>query len=117
MLHLENKLNKMFHMEHLEGDQMSKSIISNERKCLMCGVERGLHKHHIFFGTANRKKSEQDGCWCYLCQRHHNGSLAAVHANHNLDVYLKQLAQRKWQEVYNKTTDDFIKRYGRNYLD
>lgn len=93
-----------------------KSIISNERKCLICGREYGLHKHHIFYGTANRKKSEEDGCFCWLCAKHHNMSNYGVHSEKKLDIALKQHAQRLWQEHYNKTKEDFIARYGRSYL-
>lgn len=30
--------------------------------------------------------------------------------------WLKAIAQKAWQDHYNKTKDDFIRRYGRNYL-
>ena len=93
----------------------SKSIISNDRKCIVCDSTFNLHKHHIFEGTANRKKSEQDGCWCYLCSRHHNGSDAGVHYNKVFETDLKQKTQRLWEQKYG-TREDFIKRYGRSYL-
>lgn len=92
-----------------------KSLLSDERICLVCGTTQNLHKHHIF-GGANRRKSERDGCWCYLCAPHHNMSDMGVHFNKELDTRLKQRCQIKWQEVYNKSEDDFIKEYGRNYL-
>lgn len=92
-----------------------KSLLSDERICLVCGTTQNLHKHHIF-GGANRRKSERDGCWCYLCAPHHNMSDKGVHFNKELDTRLKQRCQIKWQEVYNKSEDDFIKEYGRNYL-
>lgn len=92
-----------------------KSLLSDERICLVCGTTQNLHKHHIF-GGANRRKSERDGCWCYLCAPHHNMSDKGVHFNKGLDTRLKQRCQIKWQEVYNKSEDDFIKEYGRNYL-
>lgn len=94
---------------------MKKSIVSNEPKCLICGTTNNLHRHHIFFGTANRKKSEKDGCWCYLCSRHHNGSENSVHYNHAMDRNLKKSTQRRWEAVYG-TREDFIKRYGKSYL-
>ena len=94
---------------------MSKSIISNERKCLICGTQERLHKHHIYFGTANRQKAEEDGAWCYLCYWHHNGSNSAVHYNRQLDLNLKRHAQRQWELIYG-TREEFIKRYGKSYL-
>lgn len=38
---------------------MSKSIMSNIKECFICGSIQNLNKHHIFFGTANRKLSEE----------------------------------------------------------
>lgn len=92
-----------------------KSIISNVKECLICGDTRYLNKHHIYEGTANRKKSEEYGCWCYLCQRHHNGSSAGVHYNRVLERHLKQSCQIRWEQRYG-TRDEFIKTFGRSYL-
>lgn len=94
---------------------MSKSIIANERRCVLCGTTYRLHKHHIYHGTANRRKSEQDGCWVYLCAAHHNMSAFSVHNNAELDRRLKQDCQKVWEQKYGKR-DAFIKRYGRSYL-
>lgn len=91
-----------------------KSIISNERECYVCKSTLNLHKHHIYFGNPNRKRSERYGCWVYLCGRHHNLSNEGVHFNKALDRELKQLAQERFQEVYPNV--NFIKVYGRNYL-
>lgn len=93
---------------------MSKSIISNERECLVCGTTLNLHRHHIFFGTANRKKSEKYGCWCYLCYYHHNGSNEGVHFNKSLDDGLKQMTQKRFMEVYPDL--DFLEIFGKNYI-
>ena len=92
---------------------MSKSIISNERECLVCKTTYNLHKHHVFEGTANRKKSEKYGCWCYLCAKHHNLSNEGVHYNKALDKKLKKYAQSKFEETYPEL--DFLKIFGRNY--
>lgn len=91
-----------------------RSIISNERECLVCGLTYNLHKHHIFYGTANRKLSEQYGCWCYLCARHHNMSNSGVHFDKGLDKNLKEFAQKKFNEVYPEL--DFKQIFGKNYL-
>ena len=91
-----------------------KSIIDNEKQCLVCGSIGGLHKHHIFYGTANRKLSEKYGCWCYLCGRHHNLSNVGVHSNRQLDINLKQFAQQKFNEVYPEL--DFREIFGKSYL-
>ena len=93
---------------------MSNSILSNERTCMVCGTTLNLHKHHIFFGTGKRKLSEQYGCWCYLCARHHNMSNEGVHFNKELDTKLKVLCQVEWQKQHPDL--DFIKIFGRNYI-
>ena len=93
---------------------MSKSIVSNERLCLVCSTTHNLHKHHIFFGSGKRMLSEKYGCWCYLCGIHHNLSNAGVHFNKALDTELKQMTQKKFIEVY--PDKDFLKIFGRNYL-
>ena len=95
---------------------MSKSLISNERKCFICDTTLGLHKHHIFFGTANRKPSEKYGCWVYLCGEHHNLSNAGVHFNRELDLVFKRECQKRWEKQFG-SREDFIKTFGRNYCE
>jgi hypothetical protein len=51
----------------------------------------------------------------YLCQDHHTGA-RGVHFNKKLDLELKKEAETKWLEYYAKSKDDFIKRYGKNYI-
>jgi len=94
---------------------MSRSIISNERQCLICHTTIGLHKHHIYGGFGNRKLSERYGCWCYLCGRHHNLSNEGVHFNKKFDDSLKRYCQKRWEEL-NGTTEDFIRVFGRSWL-
>lgn len=91
---------------------MSKSIISNARKCYVCGSEYDLEKHHCIFGTANRSKADSDGLWVYLCHRDHQ-------AVHNQDIWEKKALQEIAQTKYEEKTgsrEDFIKRYGKSYL-
>lgn len=89
-----------------------KSIIQTEQKCYVCETTQGLHKHHIF-GASNRKHSERFGLTVFLCPMHHNMSDYGVHFNKELDTHLKQLAQLKFEETYNKS---FLEVFGRNYL-
>lgn len=91
------------------------SILQNKKQCYVCETTLNMHIHEVFFGK-NRQKSIEDGCCIYLCGKHHNQSNAGIHFNHELDLKVKKEMQLKWQQVYNKTTNDFIKRYGRNYL-
>jgi hypothetical protein len=91
-----------------------KSIISNEKYCLVCGLPN-VHKHHIYEGTGRRKLSEKYGCWCFLCPRHHNMSNEGVHFNKILDLKLKQQCQKAWEFQYG-SREDFIKVFNRSYL-
>ena len=89
-----------------------KSIISDAKKCYICGSVHDLEKHHCVFGTASRKKADRDGLWVYLCHSCHYGV-------HNSNIYAKRSlqikAQQCWQERFGDE-DQFIQRYGRSYL-
>ena len=91
------------------------SIIQRQKECLVCFTTLNIHTHEVFYGK-NRKKSIEDGCCVYLCGKHHNQSNEGVHFNHELDMKLKREMQIAWMMYYDKTINDFIKRYGRNYL-
>lgn len=92
-----------------------KSIIDNERKCLICGTTWNLERHHVFFGTPSRRLSEKHGLWVYLCLKHHRGDYG-VHGKygHRLDLKLKQDAQAIWEQ--NGTREEFIEIFGKSYL-
>lgn len=98
----------------INGSMFMKSIISNEKECYICGTTQNLNRHHVFFGTANRKMSEKYGCWVWLCAKHHHMSNEGVHFNKVLDEELK----RRCQIVFEKdhTTDEFRQIFGRSYL-
>jgi len=98
--------------------------MQQKKVCYVCGTDRGLHYHHIFYGTANRKKSDEDGMGIYLCGYHHNLSADGIHFNRNLDDMVKQQAEKVWIEHYcdkdlapEEKINAFIKRYGTNYLE
>lgn len=82
----------------------------------MCETTYNLHDHHIIYGTSNRKKSEQYGLKVWLCAYHHNMSNEGVHFNKPLDMKLKRMAQ-EYFESHIGNREDFIKEFGRNYLD
>ena len=81
-------------------------------------VKQNQQKNIIyFFGSANRKLSEQDGLKVWLCPEHHRGQ-RGVHGKDGatFNNYLKSIAQIEYMKYYNKTKEEFIKRYGRNYI-
>lgn len=73
------------------------------------------HRHEVLFGP-NRQKSIKYGLVVFLTPEMHNMSNSGVHFNREFDLYLKRIAQKTWQEYYNKTEDDFRKTFGRSYL-
>lgn len=91
-----------------------KSIIQNNKECWVCGTTNDIHEHHILYGTANRRLSEKYGLKVWLCGKHHNLSNEGVHQNRELDLRLKQLAQKRFEEEY--PNEDFLKVFGRNFL-
>lgn len=93
---------------------MSKSIISNERVCYICGSHYGLEKHHCIHGYANRKNAEKAGLWVYLCRIHHTGSRESAHMNAEIDLKLKQIAQTAYEKEHSR--EEFMKIFGRSWL-
>ena len=93
-----------------------KSIIQSEKKCYVCSRFMGLHLHHIIYGK-NRKNADKDGLVVYLCYEHHEGTNGVHGKNgHELDLFLKKVAQTKWLEYYKKTQEEWLERYKKNYL-
>ena len=96
-----------------------KSIMCNgEKECFICHAFEPtfpIHKHHVIYGTANRKLSEKYGLWVYLCAQHHNMSNVGVHSNFPFDVTLKKLAQEKFEQIHGNR-EEFIQIFGKSYL-
>ena len=100
---------------------MAKSIIQTDKShCYICkgnGGHWGLDEHHVFFGMANRKKSEKYGLKVYLC--HHDCHIFgknAVHKNAEIDRRLKAKAQKIAMKHYGWNTEYFIAIFGQNYI-
>jgi hypothetical protein len=90
------------------------------KQCWLCG-RNGLHdpldRHHIF-GGPNRKKSEKYKLVVYLCHSdcHIFGPMAA-HRNADTMRKIRAYGQRKAMEENGWTVKDFIREFGRNYLE
>lgn len=77
----------------------------------------GSERHEIFEGrTGNRDKSIEDGLVIFIMPGMHRTSNDSIHLNPKKWEWLKAIAQRTWQEYYNKTEEEFRLRYGKNYL-
>lgn len=90
------------------------------RNCWLCGRNGSsdpLDKHHIF-GGAYRNKSERMGLVVYLCHsRCHIFGRYAVHSDPEVMLLLRQYGQRKAMVENDWTIPDFIREFGKNYLE
>lgn len=75
-----------------------------------------VHRHEVFYGTANRKKSIKYGLVVYLEPEDHNMSSYGVHFNIGFDRYLKESAQKSAMEYYGWDEDEFRKIFGKSYI-
>lgn len=92
----------------------------SEKECFLCG-RNGSHdpldRHHLFPGPY-RNKSEKYGLVVYLC--HHDCHIFgpySAHHNKNTMRRLKQYGQKKAMLEQEWTVEDFIREFGKNYLD
>jgi len=104
-----------------------KSILQDRKECYLCRrladrsdywgslPDKGLHRHHIEFGTGNRRKSEEYGLWVYLCPGHHMYSPDAVHASRKTRELLCSIAQERFEKEY--THELWMREFGRNWLE
>ena len=90
-----------------------KSILQNEKVCYLCPREFGLEKHHIFAGVANRRISEANGLWVWLCHDCHTGTEGAQY-DIEKNQYLKQMAQAEFEKTH--THDEWMKLIRKNYI-
>lgn len=95
----------------------AKSILQKNKECWICGPSgnQDLHLHHIFFGSAIRKISDENGFTVWLCPKHHNMSNYSVHCNDDLNKMLKKECQREYER--GNTREEFIKLIGKSYLE
>ena len=94
---------------------MRASIVQSEKVCFLCGRTGNLERHHIFFGTSNRKNADKYGLTVWLCgDTCHRCGKNAVHQNRLTDLYLKEQGQRAFEKTH--TREEFIQIFGKSYL-
>lgn len=88
--------------------------------CYLCMKLKGdyrrypvVHEHHVY-GGANRQISEAEGMKVYLCPEHHVIGEAAVHNNQENMRIIQKEGQREYEKTHSR--EEFINRFGRNYL-
>lgn len=92
-----------------------KSILQEDTDyCIECR-RYGTEIHHVLYGKGNnRKLATKYGLVVGLCYNHHRGTQGVHNGNKELDMKLKQMAQRQFNLVYQN--EDFLALFGRNYL-
>ena len=91
------------------------SVFTDDMEHCMFTGSAPVERHHIF-GASNRKKSEKHGFVVPLRpDLHPNGVFAGKDAK-SIDLKLKTMAQEYFEKHYGDR-NDFIRLYGRNYLD
>lgn len=91
-----------------------KSVLSSEHRCFICGSEQWLERHHVY-GGPNRKASEREGFWVYLCHYCHNEPPHGVHHNREAMERLRAECQAAYEDQ-GHTREEFMGIIGRNYL-
>lgn len=94
---------------------MAKSIITEERKCYICGSSQWIEIHHVF-GGADRKTSEKYGLKVPLCHFCHNEAPNGVHQNKEIRRALQAKVQKKAMAHYGWDMETWRSLFGRNYL-
>ncbi len=92
---------------------MSKSILQDEKRCYLCGRMNDLERHHIFAGAANRKISEENGLWVWLCHNCHTGTDGAQY-DKDKNLFLKQKAQSAYERTHDH--NEWMLLIRKNYL-
>lgn len=93
------------------------SILTDDLKhCVICG-KSPVNKHEIFYGS-NRQNSITYGLVIPLCTcEHHVSNVEGIHKDKELCREWQIKGQSTFMKHYNKTKDEFIEIFGRNYLD
>ena len=96
------------------------SIIQGGKCCWLCGANGScdpLDKHHVF-GGARRDASERYGLTVWLCHdKCHIFGQRAVHRCGETRERLQAEAQETAMRHYGWTKEEFIAKFGKNYLD
>lgn len=85
-----------------------------EWQCYGCGRNQNLERHEIF-GGAFRRKSKEYGLWVHLCPGCHREGEEAVHRRGG--YWLKADGQFAAMATYGWDTEEWRRRFGKNYLD
>ena len=99
-------------MEYSTIKTMKSILTEDNSTCLVpdCGC-KATDCHHAFEGR-NKTLSERDMLLIPMCHKHH----MELHEDIAMNKYFKRLAQLAWEKKIG-TRRQFIKRYGKNYIE
>ncbi len=87
-----------------------------EGTCFLCGNWETVERHHIF-GGARRKKADKLKLTVMLCPYCHQYDADSAHRSAETRLYLHKYGQKKAMVEQKWTIEDFIREFGKNYLD
>ena len=95
---------------------MARSIINDTNYCFICSRYKcryvmANHTHHCLGGN-KRQLADEDGLTVRLCHR----CQQKLHDKSEHERDLQMIAEKAWLEHYGKTVEEFIERYGKNYI-
>jgi hypothetical protein len=112
---------KKISKKHAKSEKNRYSIlVNNMNVCAECGkINCELNKHEIFYGTGKRALSIKYGLVIPLCTDtcHNQYKSKGIHFDKEMCLKWHKTGQLKAMEYYNWTKEEFIKVFGKNYLD
>lgn len=104
--------------EKLDSHGYVPSIMQSDlSRCYRCGRTTGKLDFHEVFGGSNRKKSKNYGLWVVLCHDSCHLGTWGVHYNAEVMEQLHREGQIAAMEAYGLSKEEFIKKFGKNYLE
>ena len=102
----------------LDHNGYAPSIVQTDMSCCFCCRKTNdkLDRHEIFGGRANREKSKRLGLWVLLCHSSCHEGAYGVHQNADAALRLHRTGQEAAMTAYGWGTEDFIRKFGKNYL-
>ena len=85
-------------------------------ECFLCGNYETVEVHHIFGGPF-RQKADKLGLTVKLCPWCHQYDADSAHKSAETRRFLRQVGQRKAMAEQGWSAADFIREFGRSYLD
>ena len=82
----------------------------------MCGNYETVERHHLF-GGARRKKADKLKLTVMLCPYCHQYDPDSAHKSAETRLYLHKYGQKKAMREQGWEKEDFVREFGKNYLD